>query len=63
MYEFMSLSPLSLLPAVNPGEVQVDNAALQVRVDTMEQEIQEENVRMQELLQQNVQLELDRDRL
>lgn len=50
-------------PAVNPGEVQVDNAALQVRVDTMEQEIQEENVRMQELLQQNVQLELDRDRL
>jgi len=63
MYEFLSLSPLSLPPAVNPGEVQVDNAALQVRVDTMEQEIQEENVRMQELLQQNVQLELDRDRV
>jgi len=63
MYELLSLSPLPLPPSVNPGEVQVDNAALQVRVDTMEQEIQEENVRMQELLQQNVQLELDRDRL
>ena len=35
---------------------------MQVRVDTMEQDLQEESVRMQELLEQNVQLELDRDR-
>ena len=42
--------------------MQAENAALQVRVDTMEQDLQEESVRMQELLEQNVQLELDRDR-
>lgn len=55
------LSPL-LLPSVWLGDVQAENAALQVRVDTMEQDLQEESVRMQELLEQNVQLELDRDR-
>ena len=55
-------SPPPLLPSVCPGDVQAENAALQVRVDTMEQDLQEESVRMQELLEQNVQLELDRDR-
>lgn len=40
---------------------QADNMALLVRVEAMESELQEESLRMQELLQQNVQLELDRD--
>lgn len=41
---------------------QADNMALKVRVEAMEVELQEESLRMQELLQQNVQLELDRDK-
>ena len=41
---------------------QADNVALKVRVEAMEAEQQEESLRMQELLQQNVQLELDRDK-
>ncbi len=40
---------------------QADSMALQVRVEAMEAELQEESLRMQELIQQNVQLELDRD--
>ncbi len=42
---------------------QADNVALQVRVEAMEMELQDESLRMQELLQQNVQLELDRDKV
>ena len=41
---------------------QGENMALKVRVEAMETELQEESLRMQELLQQNVQLELDRDK-
>ena len=41
--------------------LQAENAALSVQVESLEKENQEENVRMQELLQQNVHLELDRD--
>jgi hypothetical protein len=40
---------------------QADSMALKVRVEAMESELQEESLRMQELIQQNVQLELDRD--
>ena len=43
------------------GELQADNAALSVQVESLEKENQEESVHMQELLQQNVHLELDRD--
>ena len=35
---------------------------MKVRVESLEQELREEGLRMQELLQQNAQLELDRDR-
>ena len=41
---------------------QADSIALKVRVEAMEMELQEESLRMQELIQQNVQLELDRDK-
>jgi hypothetical protein len=42
--------------------VQAENSALKVRVESQETELQEEGQRMHTLLQQNVQLELDRDR-
>ena len=45
-----------------PGDVQAENAALQVRVGSMEEEMQEESLRMQELLQQNAQLELEKEK-
>ena len=41
---------------------QADSISLRVRVEAMEVELQEESLRMQELIQQNVQLELDRDK-
>lgn len=44
------------------NDLQAENAALKVRVDAMDQEVKEESLRMQELLQQNAQLELDRDK-
>lgn len=43
------------------GDIQADNAAFSVRVDSLEAEIKEEALRMQELLQQNVQLEMSKD--
>lgn len=42
--------------------MEVENVALKVRVDSLERENQEESLRMQELLQLNAQLELDRDK-
>ena len=53
------------LRALSPStsdDVQADNSALKVRVESQETELKEEGQRMQTLLQQNVQLELDRDR-
>jgi hypothetical protein len=44
------------------NDVQAENSALKVRVESQETELQEEGQRMHTLLQQNVQLELDRDR-
>lgn len=44
------------------AELQAENATLSVQVESLERESQEEGVRMQELLQQNVHLELDRDK-
>ena len=44
------------------AELQAENAALSVQVEALEKESQEESVHMQELLQQNVHLELDRDK-
>ena len=44
------------------AELQAENAALSVQVESLEKESQEESVHMQELLQQNVHLELDRDK-
>ncbi len=44
------------------NSAQADSIALKVRVEAMEMELQEESLRMQELIQQNVQLELDRDK-
>ena len=41
--------------------LQAENAALAVQVESLEKENQEESIHMQELLQQNVHLELDRD--
>lgn len=43
------------------SELEVENVALKVRIDSLETEYQEESSRMQELLQQNAQLEMDRD--
>ncbi len=43
------------------GDIQADNAALNVRVDSLADEINEEGLRMQELLQQNAQLEMSED--
>ena len=47
---------------VGSGDLQVENAALKVRVDTVEAELQDGNQRMQQLLEQNAQLEVDRDK-
>ena len=44
------------------SSAQADSISLKVRVEAMEVELQEESLRMQELIQQNVQLELDRDK-
>lgn len=55
--------PLSSLLSSSPDDLQGENAALKVRVDSLEQESQEEGLRMQELLQQNAQLELDREKM
>ena len=44
------------------SSAQDDSIALKVQVEAMESELQEESLRMQELIQQNVQLELDRDK-
>ena len=49
------------LPTI-AGELQADNAALKVRVGSLEQEMEDENERMQSLLQENAQLELERDK-
>ena len=57
--------PLSLSLTHSPtiaGELQADNAALKVRVGSLEQEMEDENERMQSLLQENAQLELERDK-
>ena len=43
------------------GELHAENAALQVRVDTMAEELKEESSRNEELLQQNAQLEVDKE--
>lgn len=43
------------------GDIQADNAALTVRVESLEEELKEEGLRMQELLQQNAQLEMSKD--
>lgn len=43
--------------------LQAENAALTVQVESLEKENQEEGVHMQDLLQQNVHLELDRDKM
>ena len=58
---FLSLLSSSFLPC--KGELQADNAALKVRVSALEQEKSDEELRMQELMQQNAQLELQRERL
>ncbi len=44
------------------GELQSDNAVLKVRVNNMEQECEDEAQRMQDLLQENAQLELQKER-
>ena len=44
------------------GELQADNAALKVRVDSLEQEMADESERMQSLLQENAQFELEKDK-
>lgn len=44
------------------SSAQDDNITLKVQVEAMESELQEESLRMQDLIQQNVQLELDRDK-
>ena len=46
----------------NLSEMEVETVALKVRVDSLETENQEESLRMHDLLQQNAQLELDRDK-
>ena len=43
------------------GDSQAENAALSVRVESLEAEFKEEGLRMQELLHQNVQLEMSKD--
>ncbi len=43
------------------GDTQAENAAFSVRVESLEAEINEEELRMQELLQHNVQLEMSKD--
>ena len=64
----LSVPPLSLplplppTPFSSSGDVQAENSALKVRVESQETELREEGLRMQTLLQQNAQLELDRDR-
>ncbi len=42
-------------------ELHAENAALKVRVDSMESEIKEERARNEELLQHNAQLEVDKE--
>ena len=44
------------------GHLQVENDALKVRVETVGAELQDSSVRMQQLLEQNAQLEVDRDK-
>lgn len=44
------------------GDLQVENAALKVRVEAVEVELQDGSLRMQQLLEQNAQLEVDRDK-
>jgi len=43
------------------ADLQADNAAMEVRVESLESEVKEEGLRMQELLQQNAQLEMSKD--
>lgn len=58
----LSEPKLRALFSSTSDDVQADNSALKVRVESQETELKEEGQRMQTLLQQNVQLELDRDR-
>ena len=44
------------------GDLQADNAALKVKVSTLEQEKEDDNGRMQDIMQENAQLSLERDR-
>ena len=44
------------------GDLQSENAVLNVRLSNLEQESQEESQRMQDLLQENAQLEIQRER-
>ena len=53
---------MNLLFSPSSDDVQAENSALKVRVESQETELTEEGQRVQSLLQQNVQLELDRDR-
>ena len=55
--------PVCQSPLSRPsGDTEGEKAALQVRVDSVEQELEEEGLRVQELLQQNAQLEMERER-
>jgi hypothetical protein len=44
------------------GELQGENAALKVRVSSLEEEKEQDNQRMESLMQENAQLQLERDR-
>ena len=44
------------------GDLQADNAALKVKVSTLEQEKEDDSTRMQDIMQENAQLSLERDR-
>ena len=44
------------------GELQGENAALKVKVSSLEQEKEDDSQRMQDLMQENAQLVLERDR-
>lgn len=58
-----SLLMCLILFLVFVGELQAENAAMKVRVSSLDQELSDESQRMQDLLQENAQLELESDRL